>query len=74
MRIRILNDKHTLGQQAPQHAAESLRTTLREKVEARNGVATGAWQFEFLLELASTGCLLIANEGKSEIRHGAAIT
>jgi glucosamine-6-phosphate deaminase len=48
LQIQILKDKQTLGKTAAEHAANSLRTVLREKGQARIVVATGASQFEFL--------------------------
>ncbi len=47
-KIEILADKYSLGQAAADHAARSLRRTLRNQGNARLVAATGASQFEFL--------------------------
>jgi glucosamine-6-phosphate deaminase len=52
-KIKILADKHFLGQAAADHAARSLRRTLSERGSARVVAATGASQFEFLDALTS---------------------
>jgi glucosamine-6-phosphate deaminase len=54
VKIRIFESKVLLGQAAAEHAASSLRNTIRERGKARIIVATGASQFEFLEALTST--------------------
>lgn len=48
MQIRIFPDKESLSRAAAEHAANSLRSLLREKVTVRLVAATGASQMEFL--------------------------
>ena len=54
MQIKILEDSYSLGQHAANHAAASLRATIREKGCARIIAATGASQFEFLDALTNS--------------------
>ena len=53
MQIRILRDKGLLSRAAAEHAANSLRSLLREKTNVRLVAATGASQLEFLETLTS---------------------
>lgn len=53
MQIKILADKPSLGRAAAEHAAHSLRRTIREQGTVRIVAATGASQFEFLEALTS---------------------
>lgn len=48
MQVRIFENKQTLAQVAAEHAAQSLRTAIRENGMVRLVAATGASQFEFL--------------------------
>jgi glucosamine-6-phosphate deaminase len=54
MQIKTFEDKSTLSQTAAAHAAESLRSCIREKGSVRLVAATGAAQFEFLEALTNT--------------------
>ena len=54
MKINIFDDKSTLGRSAAAHAADSLRTYIRNQGYVRLVAATGASQFEFLDALTST--------------------
>jgi glucosamine-6-phosphate deaminase len=54
MQIRTFEDKSTLSRTAAAHAAESLRSCIREKGSVRLVAATGAAQFEFLEVLTTT--------------------
>lgn len=53
MQIKILRDKSSLSRAAAEHAANSLRSLLREKTAVRLVAATGASQLEFLEALCS---------------------
>lgn len=53
MQIKILPDKGSLSRAAAEHAANSLRSLLREKTAVRLVAATGASQLEFLEALTS---------------------
>lgn len=53
LQIKILPDKSSLSRAAAEHAANSLRSLLREKTSVRLIAATGASQFEFLEALTS---------------------
>ena len=53
MQIKIFSDKDLLSRAAANHAADSLRSLLREKTVVRLVAATGASQFEFLDALTS---------------------
>jgi glucosamine-6-phosphate deaminase len=53
LRIRILEDKASVGRAAAEQAAETLRAVLREQESARIVAATGSSQFEFLDELTA---------------------
>ena len=54
MQIRIFDDKPTLGRNAAEHAAQSLRDCIQKQGSARLVAATGASQFEFLEALTTT--------------------
>jgi glucosamine-6-phosphate deaminase len=53
LQIKILPDKNSLSRAAAEHAANSLRALLQEKIVVRLIAATGASQFEFLEALTS---------------------
>jgi glucosamine-6-phosphate deaminase len=53
LQIKILGDKGSLSRAAAEHAANSLRSVLREKTTVRLVAATGASQLEFLEALTS---------------------
>lgn len=48
MEIKTFNDKHTLGANAAEQAAVSIRRAIEQRGKARIIAATGAAQFEFL--------------------------
>jgi glucosamine-6-phosphate deaminase len=52
-KIKILADKVSMGQAAADHAAQALRSTIKDKGQVRLVAATGASQFEFLEALTS---------------------
>jgi glucosamine-6-phosphate deaminase len=54
MRIRVLEDRKTLGKAAAEQAAAALRRAIRENGKARVIGASAASQFEFLEELTGT--------------------
>ena len=54
MRIKTYTDRLAMSQAAAAHAADSLRTCIRENIDARIVVATGASQIDFLDALTST--------------------
>ncbi len=54
MQIKTFEDKSTLSRTAAAHAAESLRSCIREKGSVRLVAATGAAQLEFLEVLTNT--------------------
>lgn len=51
MQIKIFENKHVLSQAAAAHAANSLRTIIRDQGQARIVAATGTSQIEFLESL-----------------------
>jgi glucosamine-6-phosphate deaminase len=53
VQIKVFPDKNSLSRAAARHAADSLRSLLREKSVVRLVAATGASQFEFLDALTS---------------------
>jgi glucosamine-6-phosphate deaminase len=53
LRIRIFDDKASLGHAAASHAADSLRLAIQQQGLARIVAATGASQFEFLHALTN---------------------
>lgn len=53
MRIETFEDKSSLGKAAAGHAAQTLRSVIRERGSARLIAATGASQFEFLEALTA---------------------
>jgi glucosamine-6-phosphate deaminase len=53
LRIRVLQNKMSLGQAAAERAAVNLRNAIKESGQARMIAATGASQFEFLDALTS---------------------
>lgn len=53
MRIETFEDKSSLGEVAAEHAAQTLRSVIREKGSVRLIAATGASQFEFLEALTA---------------------
>jgi len=54
VRIRVLEDKVSVGKAAAEQAASSIRRAIPERAVARIIAATGASQFEFLDALTST--------------------
>jgi glucosamine-6-phosphate deaminase len=54
MRIRVFNDKRTLGQAAAEQAANAIRRAIAERGQARIIAATAASQLEFLDALTKT--------------------
>jgi glucosamine-6-phosphate deaminase len=53
LQVRVLENIQLLGKAAAEHAAQSLRRTLRQQGKARIIAATGTSQFEFLAMLTS---------------------